>query len=240
MRASRALRRLLAPEHRALALALVVLAGVWLFAVLASEVLEGESRAFDEATLRALRDPNAPARLQGPAWVDEVARDLTALGSYTVLSLVLLAAVGFLLLVRKPATAAMVFAAGAGGIALNGALKALFARPRPQVVPWLVQVGHASFPSGHAMLAASVYLSLAVLVGRVLRRRRLKVYVVFVAGALVALIGTSRVVLGVHYPTDVIAGWLAGGVWALLCGLAARALQRRGAVEPEEEDDTAD
>lgn len=240
VRAPRPFRRLLAPEHRLLVLALLVLAGVWLFAVIASEVLEGESRAFDEAVLRALRDPTALDRLHGPAGAGEVARDLTALGSYTVLSLVLLAAVGFLLLVRKPATAMMVFAAGAGGIALNGGLKVLFDRPRPQVVPWLVEVGHASFPSGHAMLAASVYLSLAVLVARVLRRQRLKVYVVLVAGVLVALIGTSRVVLGVHYPTDVIAGWLAGGLWALLCGLVARVLQRRGAVEPEEEEASGD
>jgi undecaprenyl-diphosphatase len=234
VRATDGLRRLVAPEHRVLVLSILVLAGIWLFALLTSEVLEGDSRAFDERVLRALRDPGSPDRLRGPEWTAEVARDLTALGSYTVLTLVLLAAAGFLILVAKPGTAAMVSVAGAGGIALNGGLKLLFGRPRPDVVPWLVEVGHASFPSGHAMLAAAVYLSLAVLIARVLRRRRLKTYVLAIAGMLVALVGISRVVLGVHYPTDVIAGWLAGGVWALLCGMTARMLQRRGALEPEE------
>ncbi len=225
------LRRLLAPEHRLLALLLLALLGAWLFGALASEVAEGDSRAFDVSVLRALRDPQVPDQLRGPAWLLATARDLTALGGYTVVSLALVAALGFVLLGRRPATAMVMLAAGAGGMLLNLAMKHLFARPRPSVVPWLAATGHESFPSGHAMLSAAVYLSLATLLARVMRRRRLRLYVVAVAVILVILIGSSRVALGVHYPTDVAAGWLAGGLWALLCGIAGRALQRRGAIE---------
>ena len=222
--------RLLGPEQRTFAAVLLIVGGAWLFAALAWTALHGDSRALDEVALRALRDPASPARLRGPAWLAEAARDVTALGSHTVIALVLLAAGGFLLLLRKRAMALAVLAAGGGGMALNSALKALFARPRPQLVPPLVHVGNASFPSGHALLSAAVYLSIAVLVARLVPSRHVRLYVLAVAGALVALIGFSRVLLGVHYPTDVVAGWVVGGLWALLCGIAVRELQRRGTV----------
>jgi undecaprenyl-diphosphatase len=133
---------------------------------------------------------------------------------------------------RKPHMAVLVVAAGGGGLALNHALKTLFARQRPSVVPPLDTVHSLSFPSGHAMLSAAVYLSLAVLVARLLAARRARAYVLAVAATLTVLIGLTRVYLGVHYPTDVLAGWVAGCVWALSCGLGARALQQRGRVEP--------
>jgi undecaprenyl-diphosphatase len=147
---------------------------------------------------------------------------------------VLLAAVGLLLLARQPGWALLVLAAGGGGTLVNSGLKHLFARERPNLVPWLTNVGSASFPSGHAMLSAAVYLSIAVLFARVVQRRRLKLYVLAVAAILVLLVGATRVMLGVHYPTDVAAGWLAGGLWALLCGVATEALVRRGTVERPE------
>jgi undecaprenyl-diphosphatase len=99
----------------------------------------------------------------------------------------------------------------------------------------LVTVSTASFPSGHAMLSAIVYLTLGVLLARFLYHRRLKVYVLTVAILLSLFIGLSRIYLGVHYPTDVLAGWSAGAAWALLCLLAARFLERRGAVEGKRE-----
>jgi undecaprenyl-diphosphatase len=223
---------LLAPEQRALLLALLALAGAWLFAALAWAALHGESHALDEAALRALRVPGAPEQLRGPALLVHAARDLTALGSHAVLALVIAATTGFLLLLRKPVTALAVFAAGAGGMALNGVLKQLFARARPQVVPPLVDVDSPSFPSGHALLSAAVYLSLAIVAARAIPARRVRLYVLAAAATLVALVGLTRIILGVHYPTDVVAGWIIGGLWALLCGLEARTLQRRGTVEP--------
>ena len=230
--ASQRFARLFGPEQRALAVGLLILAGAWLFAVVAWAVHYGYSRALDEAALRALRDPLAPERLRGPAWLADAARDVTALGSHAVIVPLLLATIGFLLLLRKPHMALAVILAGSGGIFLEGALKLLFGRPRPRLVPPLVEVTSSSFPSGHSLLSAAVYLSMATLIVRLIAHRRVRLYVLAVTAALVALIGLSRVLLGVHYPTDVVAGWVAGGMWALLCGLAARSAPQHGAVEP--------
>jgi undecaprenyl-diphosphatase len=149
-----------------------------------------------------------------------------------VLVPLLVASAGFLLLLRKKVMALAVLASGGGAMVLEGQLKDLFARPRPQVVPRLVPAWNPSFPSGHALLSSAVYLSIAVLVVRLVPYRRVRLYVLALAALLVGLIGFSRVLLGVHYPTDVVAGWIVGGLWALLCGVGARALQRLGAAEP--------
>jgi undecaprenyl-diphosphatase len=115
----------------------------------------------------------------------------------------------------------------------------LYARPRPDLVPHLSPVYTSSFPSGHSLIAAVVYLTLGSLLASVISRPMLKVYVLSVAMLLTTAVGLSRVYLGVHYPTDVLAGWLAGLVWALLCWLVARVLQRRGRVESESADASA-
>ena len=154
-------------------------------------------------------------------------RDVTSLGSVAVLVLATLAVVGFLLLDRRYAAMLFVLAAVVSGLVLSSLLKACFARPRPEVVPHLAQVYSSSFPSGHSMMSAIVYLTLGTLLARMSARRPLKVYFLAVALILTALVGCSRVYLGVHYPTDVLAGWTAGLVWANLCWLVARRLQRR-------------
>ena len=219
------------PDLRMLLVAVALVAGTWLFVEVADEMAEGDSRPFDEAVLRAGRDPADPARPRGPEWLGEAALDVTALGGTTVLALVTVAVAGLSLVLRKPHMALLLLAAGGGGMLVNTGLKHLFDRARPTIVPQLDSVQTLSFPSGHAMVSAAVYLSLAVLAARLLRPRRAKVYVVAVAVALTVAVGATRVYLGVHYPTDVLAGWLAGGLWALLCGVVALRLQRRGAVE---------
>lgn len=128
---------------------------------------------------------------------------------------------------------AFMLAAIIGGVVVSTLLKSLFDRPRPDLVPHLSHVYTSSFPSGHSMLSAIVYLTLGSLLAAVMPSRKLKVYVLAVAIIVTVVVGASRVYLGVHYPTDVLAGWLAGLVWALLCWLIARWLQRRGKVEPE-------
>jgi undecaprenyl-diphosphatase len=210
---------------------LVILAGVWTFLAVAEKVQEGNTQRFDDGLLRALRQPDDPDHTIGPPWVEEVGRDLTAVGGVAVLCLVTAGVAGYLLLARKYGALALLLAATLGGLLLSLALKHLYDRPRPTVVPHLSHEYTSSFPSGHSMLAAVVYLTLGTILARVVAQRRLKVYFLSVAVLLTVLVGASRVLMGVHYPTDVLAGWSAGAVWALLCGLVARWLQQRGVVE---------
>jgi undecaprenyl-diphosphatase len=149
-----------------------------------------------------------------------------------VLVVVLILAVGYLALDGKYAAMYLVAAAAAGGGLLSTAMKSLIGRERPDVVPHFVTVASPSFPSGHSMLAAVVYLTLGALLARFAGRRRVRTYFLAVALLLAFLVGSSRVYLGVHYPTDVLSGWAAGLAWALGCWLLARYLQYRGKVEP--------
>ena len=201
---------------------LVVVAGTWGFIALVDLVFEGWTQSFDEQVLRSLRRPDNPAMPIGPDWVAEAARDLTALGGVVVLLLATLAVAGFLFLDRKFATMGFVLAAVLSGLILSSLLKAGFARPRPDVVPHLSQVYTSSFPSGHSMMSAIVYLTLGAVLARMVARRRFKLYFLAVALLLTFLVGVSRVYMGVHYPTDVLGGWTAGLAWATLCWLVAR------------------
>ena len=224
-------------------LLLVVLAimvgGVWGFVELADDVLEGDTQRFDNWAIRALRQPDNPADPIGPRWLHELGRDMTALGGVAVLTMATLAVAGYLLLVRKYHAMWLVLIATFGGLMLSTALKWSFGRERPDLVPHLSHVYTSSFPSGHAMLSAVVYLTLGSLLSRLVPHRLLKAYVLVLALLLTGVVGVSRVYMGVHYPTDVLAGWTAGLVWALLCWLAARYLQKRGAVEKDYEGDDA-
>jgi undecaprenyl-diphosphatase len=213
-------------------LALIVAAGGLLaFIGLADEVREGGTRTLDNAILLALRQPGDPAAPIGPAWLPGAVRDLTALGSTVVLTLLTLVALGFLLLMRRVATAVLLLVSIGGGTVLSVLLKTHFERARPDVVSPLVDVASLSFPSGHAMLSAVTYLTIAVILTRVTPSPLQRAYVVMVAVAMTLLVGLSRLYLGVHYPSDVLAGWCIGATWALTCWLVARWLQERGAVE---------
>jgi undecaprenyl-diphosphatase len=200
---------------------------------LASEVLQGDTQQFDKQILVALRDPANPSRPIGPRWLLSGALDITALGSATVLGLAVFAVAGFLLLQGRWRTAVFVALASLGGWFLNGVLKQLFQRPRPDVVPHLRDVMSMSFPSGHALTSAVVYLTLGALTMHIAERRLTKLYCMAVAILLTVLVGATRVYLGVHYPTDVLAGWLIGFSWALLCWMVERSLERRAGLKRE-------
>jgi len=222
-------------------LELDVLATIFIFAAasftflkLLSEMREGDTHSADQAILLALRDPNDLSNPIGPQWVETMCRDLTSLGSPTVLALIVIAAVSYLWIDGKRAVALFVVAAVAGGAVLEGLLKLGFARPRPELVSHLVNVDSFSFPSGHATMATITYLTLGVLLARVQKRRRMKLYLLAVASILALLVGFTRVYLGVHWPTDVIAGWCIGTAWALGCWLLATWLQDRGAFERDD------
>jgi len=210
---------------------LVIVAGIWGFISLADRVQEGRTQAFDERVLTAVRRLENPAQPIGPPWMAEVGRDLTALGGVTVLLLATVAVLGFLGLSRKLGLMTFVLLATLGGLGLSSLLKVLFVRPRPSVVPHLSHAYTSSFPSGHSLMSAVVYLTLGALLTTLVTRRRLKVYILAVSLSLTGLVGISRVYMGVHYPTDVLAGWMTGLAWAVLCWTIARWLQRRGAVE---------
>jgi undecaprenyl-diphosphatase len=192
-------------------LALVV--GVLAFLLIADAVRGGGTQSMDEAIIRSLRRPDDLATPIGPTWLLEVGRDLTALGGVTVLSLVTAAVVGFLAILRANHAMWLVLAATLGGLLLSTVLKQSFDRPRPDLVPHLSQVYTSSFPSGHSMLSATVYLTLGALLARLVQRVWLKLYFVAVALLVTFLVGCSRVYMGVHYPTDVLAGWCAGLSW---------------------------
>ena len=212
---------------------LAAAAGLLAFIRIADEVFEGDTAHFDRAIMLALRDPADLARPIGPGWLNEVARDITALGGTTVLTLVTLGLAGFLALSRRRATAMLVLAAVGGGTLLSNALKFLFDRPRPDIVPHAMTVYTQSFPSGHSMLSAVTWLTLGALLARAEPRRRVKTYVLSLAILTTLSVGVSRVYLGVHWPTDVLGGWTLGAAWALLCWAVARWLQGRGQVEPD-------
>lgn len=212
---------------------LLIVGGTWGFIELADEVREGDTQRFDDWAVRAMRRADDPSQPIGPHWLPEVGRDLTALGGVAVLSLTTAFVAGYLLIVRKYHAMWLVLAATLGGLLISTLLKHLIDRARPDLVPHLSHVYTSSFPSGHSMLSAVVYLTLGALLTRLASERRVKLYFLAAALLLTFLVGVSRVYMGVHYPTDVLAGWTAGLVWALLCWLVARYLQRRGAVEKD-------
>jgi undecaprenyl-diphosphatase len=214
--------------HLVIAAVLAIVAGTWGFVELLDEVKEGDTRHFDEWMIRTLREH------EGPPWLQEVGRDFTALGGVAVLCLVTAAVAGSLLLRRMYGAMWLVLIATTGGLVLSTVLKHFIDRDRPQLVEHRWVVYTSSFLSGRSMVSAVVYLTLGSLLARIMPGRLLKLYFLFVAMALTFLVGVSRVYLGVHWPTDVLAGWCGGLVWALVCWLVARQLQRRGAVEKDE------
>lgn len=218
-------------EFRTLATLLLVVVLLLVFGVVANEMNEGETRAFDNAVLLAMRNPANRADPIGPRWFEDAVRDVTSLGSTTVVIIIVSATVGFLALSRARAAAMLVLASVCGGAMLMQALKETFSRVRPDVVSHSLVELTRSFPSGHTTLAAVTYLTLGALLARVQSSRHLKMYVLFVAITLTLLVGVSRVYLGLHWPTDVLAGWCLGAAWAMVCWIVAAWLQREGRVE---------
>jgi undecaprenyl-diphosphatase len=215
-------RREIGPIAAVLALGALLLA----FLQIADEVGEGATHGFDIAILYALRVPGHPETPIGPWWLTTAATDVTALGSISVLSIIVLLVFGLIVSLRRPREAVVLLAASAGGMALTGLLKGVFQRDRPPLILHLAPAINASFPSGHATLSATVYLTLGALIAHFAHRRRVRIYALSAAVILAVLVGCSRVYLGVHWPTDVLAGWCVGSAWALVCWSAALLWER--------------
>ncbi|TWT88885.1 undecaprenyl pyrophosphate phosphatase [Pseudobythopirellula maris] len=211
---------------RLLSVLLVGALALWGFLELADEVAEGEMQALDERLLLALRDADDPAEPVGPRWLEELMRDFTALGGVGVTTLITVFAAGLLWLQDKRRVATLLLVAVVGGTLLGLLLKSGFDRPRPDLVPHGSHVYTRSFPSGHSMTAAVVYLTLGATVAAAQRGRRLRWFVMGSAVLVTVAVGMSRVYLGVHWPTDVLAGWAIGVAWAIVSWLAVTTLAR--------------
>jgi undecaprenyl-diphosphatase len=212
---------------RALGPVALVVGGTAAFAWFASEVGEGETRRVDEHILLALRDRSNLADPWGPRWLEEAMRDVTGLGGMTTLTMLTLATVVFLLIRRRRGTAAMIGGTVTGGLVLSGVLKSLYGRPRPDLVPHGSFVYTSSFPSGHAAMSAVTFLTLAALLAEEEPAGALRVYLLSVAVLLTLGVGFSRVYLGVHYPSDVLAGWIFGATWSAAAWFTVRHSRRR-------------
>jgi undecaprenyl-diphosphatase len=187
------------------------------FGHIAEEVLEGGTTSFDQTILLFFHKADDLANPIGPPWVEEMARDITALGSYAVLSIVVCVVIIYLLMTNQRAVAFWILAAVGGGVLLSNVLKLVYERPRPDLVLHATRVFTTSFPSGHATLSAITYLTLGTFLANLHSSPRLKVFFLGLAIFLTIAVGISRIYLGVHYPTDVLAGWCIGAAWAAFC-----------------------
>ncbi len=210
-------------ELRILLALFIIVAGSWLFIQLAGNVNKGTSDNFDRMIIELIEKGNTIVNQQMLSMAME---DVTALGSGTVIFLLTIALAGYYFFHKDYIAFWLIVIAVAGGTLLSFALKEIFARERPSQIISLISVDSYSFPSGHSMMSAVIYLSLAALIARIQPTRRIKIYVLSLAVILTLLIGISRIYLGVHYPTDVLAGWSIGLVWALICWIAAEFVTR--------------
>jgi len=203
------------------------------FLALSRAVVGGRTSNFDRQVLLAMRETDDPTNPVGPQWFEEACRDMTALGGATVLTILCALVIAFFWLAGMRRAAVYVAVAVLGAALLSAGLKRAFERPRPDLVPHGQHVYMSSFPSGHSMLSAAVYLTLGLVASRFVPRRRLKALFLTAAVLVTTAVGASRVYLGVHWPSDVLAGWAVGAAWALLCWCAAAWLQDYGVLEQD-------
>lgn len=203
----------------------IVAGGLWGFVELVEIATDRAPHALDREILLLFRVAGHPEVPIGPAWLARMMRDITALGSAAVLTLITAATACYFFVARRPASGLFVIAAVVSGQIAATLLKAGIDRPRPDVVPHLMQESSLSFPSGHAMISALVYLTLGALASQAARNQATRIYILSLAVFVSLLVGVSRLYLGVHWPSDVLAGWCAGFAWAMLWWMAARLLQ---------------
>ena len=210
---------------------LLAVAGLWGFIQIADEVREAETRTFDEAVLEAIG-----GRYEGiGGFWKEAGRDITAMGGSTVITLMVTFVVVYLFLHGQWKGSLFVLVSVLGGLAISLWLKGQYDRPRPDLFLHQSHTMTPSFPSGHSANSAVAYLAMAILLAKLVKSPAMKAYIFGVGLLIPALVGLSRVFLAVHWPTDVLAGWLIGLSWGLFVWGVATFLQRKGGIEPEGE-----
>lgn len=216
------LKALTRPESRTLVLIIACSSLLLLFMILAERVMMGGTTSIDQTLLLMMREAGDVDDPLGPGWFEEMARDFTALGGIPILLMLTLIITCYLAMENKARSAWFVVGTAASSLIVSTLLKEVFDRPRPDLVQQATRVYTSSFPSAHAMLSACLYLTFGALLARTETRKRKKTAVMVFAAAVIALVGLSRVYLGVHWPTDVLAGWTAGAMWTLVCWLMFR------------------
>ncbi len=209
-------------ETRALLIFMAAMAALWAFFSIAEEVGEGDTHEVDERLILLFRNPNDLNDPIGSGSFEEAVRDITALGGFTIVTLTTV--VGFLafLFHRRWKHAFVLLGTVLLAFASSEGMKALYGRPRPDLVPHGSNVYSASFPSGHSTLSTATFLTLAVLIASLEESRRAKVMVYALAVLILVTVGLSRIYLGVHWPSDVVAGWCLGSAWAFLAWVVLR------------------
>jgi len=218
-------------EARVLIGLMLAAAALLSFLEIADDMAEGDTRAIDGRLILALREPGDLNDPIGSRTIEEAVRDVTALGGTTLVVVVTVVSVLAFVFHRKRVHALVMAGAVAAAWASSQLTKAFFGRPRPDLVPHDVYVYSGSFPSGHSTMSTAAFLTLAMLVASLEMKRRSKALAYTLAALVVVGVGFSRVYLGVHWPSDVLAGWCLGAAWALVGWLALRMLggQTRGA-----------
>lgn len=206
---------------------IVAILATWFFSEIAETVIAGKTQAFDVAVLRFLGAHRTHS-------VDELMLEITALGTGTVVMMIVAISGLFLALTRHRYSALLLLVATAGGLALNLVLKLFFNRPRPHVIVWGTNAVSSSFPSGHAMSATIVYSTVAYLAARLARKMWQRWAVMIFAAVIIMLISLSRLYLGVHYPSDVLAGSVVGLAWAAFCMATLEGIQKLSQREKPE------
>ncbi len=214
-------------ETRALLIWLACAAAIWGFFNIASEVVEGDTDIVDHRLLLMLRQPSDLSDPIGPRWVEEAMRDITALGGFTFLTIATIVAVLLFSFHGKRRQAWILAGTVLAAQISSEVLKTFYDRPRPSLVPHHSYVYTQSFPSGHSALSAAVFLTLATLIASVEKRPSSKILIYVLALVATVGVGFSRVYLGVHWPSDVLAGWSLGATWAFGAWIVLEWMRRR-------------
>lgn len=194
-----------------------------LLAWLAAGLLSQSGLAgLDNALMQSLHDEIYPSDPIGPDWLENAFRDISALGSNIIVVLLSATAAVLLIMTHRQGSAVLLLVTVAAAFMLNWALKGMFDRERPDFLSYSVSVETSSFPSSHAMLGAVVYLLIAAIAARELTSRQAGVMAMSMGILIAFAIGFSRIYLGAHWPSDVLAGWALGAA----CALAAWQLAR--------------
>ena len=208
-------------ELKVLTSVIAIIVGTLGFILIAAFVSRGSTDIIDIKILKSFRHADNLTLPLGPRWLFEIMRDITSLGGAPILTLITLFVIGYFILKKQYSMLIIILLAVTGGAVMELELKELFGRIRPQIIPNLIAEKSFGFPSGHSMMSAIMYLSLAALIARLQTRWRDKIYIISIAVFLSFMIGISRVYLGVHYPTDVLGGWSLGLAWASFCWFIA-------------------